>query len=432
MAAAKKTRRAKSGTAGTSGKSRRKIRVGVVGVLRGRSFARGAATAGMKLVALCDVWEEKLRAVGEEHGVATCSDYEKFLEHDMDAVILANYFHEHAPFAIRALKTGLHVMSETMACKTPAEGVALIRAVERSGLVYMFAENYPFSACNQEMRRLYRKGEIGEVQYAEGEYNHPFDPDGYLRLSPGMDHWRNWLPSTYYCSHALAPIMFITDTRPVRVNALSIPRSAKERDNPCVRRGDPGSVILCRMDNDSVARIMGLKLRGHSVWYRVHGTRGLMENLRTGNPQMLRVLHEPWDVKKGGVREKIYLPEFPAYAKAAGGAGHGGGDFFTNYHFARAIRNNEQPYLDVHRGVAMAMVSIQSWRSALAKGAPFEIPDFRRESARRRYAKDEWSPWPEDRAPGQPPPSIRGHNEPTAGAKAAARKVWREMGWEGE
>ncbi|HCA46479.1 MAG TPA: hypothetical protein DEP45_03680, partial [Armatimonadetes bacterium] len=85
------------------------IRVGVVGVGRGRSFARGTGElTGMKLVALCDTWEERLEQTGKEFGVETYTDYDEFLSHDMDAVILANYFHQHAPFAIKALEAGKH------------------------------------------------------------------------------------------------------------------------------------------------------------------------------------------------------------------------------------------------------------------------------------------------------------------------------------
>ena len=36
--------------------SERKIRVGVVGVGRGQSFANAAPWVGMELVALCDMW----------------------------------------------------------------------------------------------------------------------------------------------------------------------------------------------------------------------------------------------------------------------------------------------------------------------------------------------------------------------------------------
>ncbi|MCZ6676546.1 MAG: Gfo/Idh/MocA family oxidoreductase [Candidatus Poribacteria bacterium] len=406
------------------------IRVGVVGVGRGSSFAKGAQFVGMELVALCDTWEEKLRDVGKQLNVTTYTDYDKFLEHDMDAVMLANYFHQHAPFAIKALRAGLHVLSETMACGTVAEGVALARAVEQSGKIYLFAENYPYFAYNQEMRRLYHAGEVGEMQYGEGEYNHPFDSHGFNVLSPGMNHWRNWIPSTYYCSHALAPIMYITDTHPVSVNAVSIPRSNRDTEKLYIRRGDPGAIILCRMNNASVVRIMGLTMRGHSVWYRIHGTRGLMENLRTEDKGALRVMHEPWDVREGEQSERIYTPDFPHHAEEARAAGHSGGDFFTIYHFAEAIRKNETPYFDVYRGLEMAMVAIQGWRSCLANGAPFEIPDLRQESVRKQYEDDNWSPWPEHRGRQQPPPSIEGLNPPSEEAIAYARQVWKEMGYE--
>ena len=138
------------------------IRVGVVGVGRGRSFMRSAQATGMALVAICDTWEDRLKEVGQDLGVTTYTDYDAFLDHDLDAVVLANYFHEHAPFAVKALTAGKHVMSECAACHTLAEGVALTRAVERSGKIYMFAENYPYMAYNQEMRRLYQAGEVGE------------------------------------------------------------------------------------------------------------------------------------------------------------------------------------------------------------------------------------------------------------------------------
>jgi hypothetical protein len=186
------------------------------------------------------------------------------------------------------------------------------------------------------------------------------------------------------------------------------------------------------MDNESVVRIMGLVMRGHGIWYRIHGTSGLMENLRTGNTNSLRIVHEPWDMKEGDQHEKIYVPDFPYHAEEARNAGHGGGDFFTTYHFAEAIRKDESPYFDVYRGVEMSMVGIQAWRSCLDYGNSFEIPDFHNEEARKRYENDDWSPWPEDQKPGQPPPSIKGWNEPSEESIAYARQVWKEIGYDGE
>ena len=416
-----------------AGKRRQKpIRVGVVGVKRGISFAAAAPQVGMELVALCDIWDKGLKDARKRFPkVATYSDFDKFLEHDMDAVVLANYFHEHAPLAIKALRAGMHVMSETSACKTLGEAAELSRTVEKTRKVYMLAENYCYFAYNQEMRRLYRAGEVGEVRFAECEYNHPCDSWTLNVLSPGLNHWRNWIPSTYYCTHALGPIMFITGTRPVMVNALAVARSQKDTVRDHVRRNDPGSMILCRMENGAVVHVFGLMLRGHSVWYRIHGSRGLMENLRHGNQGMLRVVHEPWDMKKGDQRERIYAPEFPVHPDLARQAGHGGGDFFTTYYFGEAIRTGRRPWLDVYRGLDMSVVGIQAWKSALCDGVPLEVPDFRKESARKHYEGENWSPFAEDQGPGQPPPSITGWNPPSARQVAASRQVWKQLGYTG-
>ena len=408
------------------------IRVGVVGVGRGRSFIRAAAATGMELVALCDTWEERLVAEGKSLGVATYVDYDQFLTHDMDAVVLANYFHQHAPFAVKALKAEKHVLSETAACHTLGEGVALARAVEKSGKIYMFAENYPYMVFNQEMQRLYQQGRVGEFKYGEGEYVHPDPPEVKLARSCGRDHWRNWIPATYYCTHSIAPVMFITDTRPVKVNGFAVPYDFADPSKTLhMNRADTAAVIICRMDNDAVMKSLHGALRGHGTYVRIHGNKGVLENARHGDKQQLRVWREPWEKRRGEPTETIYKPDFPAHHAQATRAGHGGGDFFISYHFARAVRTGEQPYLDVYRGIDMSIAGIQAWRSVLSDSAPMEVPDFRIESVRRKYAKDDWSPDPERRGKGQPPSSLLGELEPSAGAKKLAKKIWAKQGYHG-
>ena len=113
-------------------------------------------------------------------------------------------------------------------------------------------------------------------------------------------------------------------------------------------------------------------------------------------------------------------------------AGHGGGDFFTSYHFAEAIRSGEPPYLDVYRGIDMSIAGIQAWRSALNDSAPVAVPDFRDEAVRRQYENDDWSPDPERAKEGQPPSSILGTIEPSDDAKKLAKKIWSEQGYDGD
>jgi len=410
------------------------IRVGVIGVGRGKGFAAGAGShLGMQLVALCDTWEERLLEVGKELSVTTYTDYDKFLEHDMDAVILANYFHQHAPFAVKALKAGMHVMSETSACFTVSEGVELIEAVEQTGKTYMFAENYPYMLFNQEMRRLYHAGRIGTFMYGEGEYVHPMSADDINSISPGLDHWRNWLPATYYSTHALAPLMYITDTRPVKANGFVMTLC---EDDPVVHRiarcSDAASMIAVRMDSGAVVKLLQVGLRGHGVWVRVHGSQGAMENLRHGDNDSVWFRRENYHEGDEKPEDTVIEAQFPQEHKEAAESGHGGGDYFMNYNFAEAIRTGQPPYWDVYRGVAASIVGIQAYRSALADGSTFEIPDFRIESVRRQYRDDHWSPDPTCRKPGDPWPSVLGEIQPEPEALAYARKIWKSKGYNGD
>ncbi len=71
------------------------------------------------------------------------------------------------------MKAGKHVMSETIPAGTMAETVALCKAVEETGMTYMFEENYPFTKMGLAMKTEYEAGVIGKSIYGEGEYMHP-------------------------------------------------------------------------------------------------------------------------------------------------------------------------------------------------------------------------------------------------------------------
>jgi len=282
-----------------------------------------------------------------------------------------------------------------------------------------------------ELKRRYEAGAIGQVTYAEGEYNHPMDPFNRMRIMPGRDHWRALIPPTYYNTHALAPLMYITGTLPVSVNALAIKRDALHEGT--FHDGDAGGVILCRMDNGAVFRIFGLFIAGHSVYYRLHGERGAMETTDKNaywNSEV-RIWRDEWLLREGEAAHEQYMPAWQGSAELAEAAGHGGGDFWTEHYFSRAIRTGEQPFLDVYRGVAMSNVGILAWRSALRGGAPVEAPDFRDESVRKLYENDNACPFP-DVEGGDLIPRFTGAGRDLSLDKQAvenAKKAWSEMGY---
>ena len=146
------------------------------------------------VVAICDKWEEGLKIQKELHKdlpITYYNNFEDFIQHDMDAVVLANYAHEHAPFAIKAMRAGKHVFSEVVPAQTLKEAVELIETVEETSMIYAYGENYCYMGGPYEMRRLYKEGEIGELEYAECEYIHNGETIWPSITYGEPDHWRN-------------------------------------------------------------------------------------------------------------------------------------------------------------------------------------------------------------------------------------------------
>ena len=64
----------------------------------------------------------------------------------------------------------------------------------------------------------------------------------------------------------------------------------------------------------------------------------------------------------------------------------------TGFNLIKENKKPELPY-DVYSAVTMSAVSILSHRSMLEGGAPYDIPDFRLERDREKYANDRLSPF---------------------------------------
>ncbi len=376
------------------------IKFGVFGLGRGSSFYENILLNNGEIVAVCDMSEKKLNEAKEKLGndVATYTDFDKFLDHEgLEAIFLCNYFHEHAPYAIKALNKNIHVLSECTSNGTMAQGVELVRAAEKSKAIYMLSENYPFMIFNREMRRIYRGGSLGKVLFAEGEYNHPIDPDNIeecTSLIPYSKHWRMCLPRTYYITHSLAPLIYITGSTPVRVTAMPVYHPfPKEQWTVANRIGDRAAIVTCLNDDDSVFRVTGCAAFGaHENSYRICGDRGQIENIRGENKVLLR--YNKWHTPEGAVRNSIYTPEMnDKDAKLIEKSGHGGGDFFVIREFFNCIRENKRPEFDVYFATTMASVAILSHRSLLERGVPYDIPDFRKEEDKLKYENDHLTPF---------------------------------------
>ena len=246
----------------------KKIRIGIFGAGRGKYLAKAFMLAGADIVALCDFNSERLeKALGElGNGIKSYESFDEFIKHPMDGVLLANYFHEHAPYAIKCMEKGIPVFSECISNGCMAEGVALARAAKKYNSIYMLAENYPFMLFNMEMKRICDGGTLGRILYAEGEYNHPIAQQDYDFFRENVyypEHWRNYLPRAYYVTHSLAPLMRATGAVPKRVCAFSVFEPPAGDNIPTASyNGDRLAVIMSKNDDGSVFKFTGCAAMG--------------------------------------------------------------------------------------------------------------------------------------------------------------------------
>lgn len=380
----------------------KKIKIGIFGAgIRGLDLVKNFLLLNCEIVAICEFREERRTIAAQTLGsdVAIYDDFNTFLNHDMDAVILANFFHEHAPYAIKCFEKGLHVYSECISNGTMAEGVELIRAWERSNSIYMLAENYPQMIFNREIKRICDTKTLGKILYAEGEYNHPGDPTNVQTKKDYTyypEHWRNYLPRTYYCTHSLGPIMYATGATPKKVTAFAS-YAPTELEVPLASYvGDRVAIINTQNDDGSIFRIVGNStFGGHHNSYRVCGTKGQIENPRgMGNKIMLR--YNDWEKPEGAKENNLYEPEWnDKDEELITKSGHGGSDYLTARIFINCIKEGKQPEhpYHIHAAVAMSSVAILAHRSMLDGGRSIDIPDFHLEECRKEYENDRLSPF---------------------------------------
>ncbi len=380
----------------------KKLKIGIFGAgVRGLALAPNFMLLGSQIVAVCDFRPERLEEAKKVVGadVAFYDNFDAFVEHEMDAVILANYFHEHAPYAIRLMEKGIHIFSECISNGTMAEGVALARAWEKHPVVYMLAENYPQMIFNREIKRVCDGGTLGKLLYAEGEYNHPGAPGNITFMKDYNyfpEHWRNYLPRTYYITHSLGPIMHATGATPKRVTAFSV-FAPNTNDYPSARKnGDLAAVVTTQNDDGSIFRITGCAAYGaHHNAYRVCGVNGQIENLRgMGNRVMLR--YSDWAKPEGKACDNLYEPAWnDKDEELIKSSGHGGADFITARIFIECVSEGKQPPhpFDLYSAITMSSVGILAHRSMLEGGVPYDIPDFRDEEARKKYENDFLTPF---------------------------------------
>ncbi len=388
-----------------------KIKIGIFGAQRGSYFNPAILREGGEIVAVCERLPQRtewmkyqLRAAGASDDIAFYTDFDEFINHEMDAVLLINNFNEHAKFAIKCLEKGIHVLCECQSNVTMADGVALVRAAEKSKAHFMLLENYPYMLFNLEMKKIVEEGSLGKILYAEGEYNHSSDKTNYApddttpmrmtaTMAPYEKHWRRFNSRAFYLTHSLAPLMHITGAWPKRVTAM--PVFAPTNGHSMV--GDRATVMTTLNDNDSVFKFFGCSAFGFTEdSYRFCGEYGQVENVRGSGGKVMLSYSKGYQ-PEGTDPVTFYKPEWKEEDREiALKSGHHGGDYFIIKKFFNVVRGLEKNEFDVYFSTTLASTAILAHRSQLEYGVPYDIPDFRKEEDRVKWENDTLTPYYSD------------------------------------
>ncbi len=371
-----------------------KLRIGVFGARRGLSMVNVYLNhPDAELVAICDQSQgalDKAKAMAGSAGdsISYYTTFDDFFNHDMDAVVLANYATEHVPYAIRFLESGRHVLSEVPACETMSQAVALIEAVEKTGKIYAFGENVSYMPVAFEMQRKYARGDIGEVMYAEGEYIHDFASIMPQITYGDKNHWRCQMYSTFYCTHSIGPVLTITGRRPVQVAGFQTNEALWMRKYGAVMAA---GIEMITLDNGSILRSVHgpMKREPAGCKFMLYGMKGMMESDRFDND----LLHA---YREG---ERVCSGDFEHYKPAiqikAGDThletGHGNADLGAPHFFIQRILDRPEGHqymIDVYTGVDMSICGILAYRSILQGNQPIKVPDLRNKGERDAYRND--------------------------------------------
>lgn len=129
---------------------------------------------GVKLVAVCDVWDEH-RAKGKELADSSTGefvDYRELLDQsDVDAVLIGSPDHWHVPMTIDACSAGKDVYVEKPLTHDLSEGEAVVTAQNQNGRIVQVGMQQRSMPHIQEAKELIEAGHIGDVHKVHLTWN---------------------------------------------------------------------------------------------------------------------------------------------------------------------------------------------------------------------------------------------------------------------
>lgn len=157
-----------------------KIKVGIIGTSK---FTEEAHITGFKnnpsaeVVAICGKHNEKrLKELSERYKIPhTFLDYEKLLETDLDAVVIASPNYLHYPMTMKALQHNLHILCEKPLATNLCDAKKMYKKAEEKLVRHMVSFTFRFTSPFQKAKSLLEKNVLGEIFHFNAHFLADFD-----------------------------------------------------------------------------------------------------------------------------------------------------------------------------------------------------------------------------------------------------------------
>jgi len=386
-----------------------KVRIGIIG-MGGRGNSLMGNLLHMKddveIRALCDIYPERAKAAAQrvikagQHKPETYSGdeyiWKKLVDRDdLDAVIIATYWHWHTPMAVYTMKARKYAATEVPAAYTLEECWQLVNTSEQTGIPCMMLENWSFRSDNLAVLNMIRKGLFGEIMHCHCAHSHDCIDHWFFDSRTGEDRW----PAQFlvkhnrdqYPSHQLGPVIswmdincgdyfdYVTSTATGSVGINEYFAEKFGPDHPNAKRkfaqGDIVTTTVRTKKGKSIIINYDMQLpRPYDNRWLIQGTRGLY------NEQRNAVYF------KGKSPAYHQWEPFPPYhekhrhswTKEPSLGGHGGTDMRELRLFVTAVKNRTQTPIDVYDSVIMCVHGPLSELSIAKGSAPVKVPDLTR------------------------------------------------------
>ena len=389
----------------------KKLKIGVVGISFGMEFvAIYKKHPDVASVVIADTDERLLKIAQEKFGFREdeCfTDIQPMLDDpEVDAIHIVTPPATHAELSIRALNAGKHCGCTIPMGMSLEELYAVIEARKKSGKQYMFLETTVFGREFFYVQDLYKKGELGKIQYMSCAH--------YQDMEGWPSYWEGY-PPLMHPTHAIGPCLMLLGQYPSAVYARG---SGKVRDSLKEKYGCPyafEAAMVSLEDSDvtiEVERFLYGVARSYSECFRVYGENKSFEwqqladeppvlYTRTGELQqdMIDLDSDPERFTRGSeiIEQRIHVPDYGyrlpeeiagyttetiyndenMHLSFKQGGGHGGSHPHMVHEFVRSIIENRKPIVDDILGAYWTGLGICAHQSALAGGKVIEIPKFK-------------------------------------------------------